>query len=222
MSAGGSRRRRTRPAGDRCLRSGVHIGQARRGPPRGGPVAPVADPHIRRRTLRSEHLPGALQRRRTRRSSSTPAPVPPKALDRVEAEGRTLEAILLTHAHLDHIDGSGRGQAPHVRTLLPPPRGPGRSSITGKASATMYGLPFETPPPPDHPITPGETLRIGGDEFDVRFAPGHAPGHVIFVAQERARGSFVGGRDLRRIHRPDRPPRWGPEDPDGRRFGARS
>ncbi len=105
-----------------------------------------------------------------------------RALDAIEAAGRTVAAILLTHAHLDHIDGLAEAKR---RTEAPSYLHPADKVIfdQGPASAQMFGVPFEEPPPPDFGITPGEPLIFGGNTFDVLFAPGHAPGHVMFVVR---------------------------------------
>ncbi|MGI9628145.1 MAG: MBL fold metallo-hydrolase, partial [Longimicrobiales bacterium] len=106
----------------------------------------------------------------------------PQALDEIEAKGLRVEAILLTHAHLDHIDGLAEAQR---RTQAPVYLHPADRVLFDNAAsqAAMFGVPFETPEPPDHELVPGETLVVGGESFDVRFAPGHAPGHVIFVSE---------------------------------------
>jgi glyoxylase-like metal-dependent hydrolase (beta-lactamase superfamily II) len=40
---------------------------------------------------------------------------------------------------------------------------------------------------PEHTIAGGETLELAGMTFDVRFTPGHSPGHVTFAVRgERA------------------------------------
>lgn len=43
-------------------------------------------------------------------------------------------------------------------------------------------MPWEEQPPPEVDLVPGTNLSFGGSEFEVVFAPGHAPGHVIFVS----------------------------------------
>jgi glyoxylase-like metal-dependent hydrolase (beta-lactamase superfamily II) len=43
-------------------------------------------------------------------------------------------------------------------------------------------------PPPDRELVPGETVRVGLEELEVRYTPGHAPGHVILYS---ATGGFA-------------------------------
>ncbi len=102
----------------------------------------------------------------------------------VDAGGLNLEAIFLTHAHLDHIEGVStvRDHHPDVPIWLHPDdlllyRGAPRQ-------AAMFGLSADPQPEPTHEIVPGVDLTFGSCAFEVRFAPGHAPGHVVFVAPD--------------------------------------
>lgn len=96
----------------------------------------------------------------------------------VEQQGRTPEAIWVTHAHVDHI---GAIAAVKRRWNVPVWLHPLDKPLyrVGGRQAEVYGLPYEEPPPPDREFAEGETLRLGGMTLTVMHAPGHAPGHVV-------------------------------------------
>jgi glyoxylase-like metal-dependent hydrolase (beta-lactamase superfamily II) len=112
--------------------------------------------------------------------------------NRVRADGISLEAILLTHAHYDHVEGipAIREVAPEAPVYL---HKDDRRLYEGiGAQARAFGLPRLDPlPPPDRELVHGEDLTFGGYEFQVLFAPGHAPGHVIFYLKDEG-VAFVG------------------------------
>lgn len=105
-------------------------------------------------------------------------------VDAVEREGLDLQAVLLTHAHLDHIEGVHRVRAAHptVPIWLHPSDLPLYRALPQYAAA--FGVAVPAQPEPDHELVPGEAFAFGDCAFDVRFTPGHAPGHVIFVSEE--------------------------------------
>jgi glyoxylase-like metal-dependent hydrolase (beta-lactamase superfamily II) len=46
----------------------------------------------------------------------------------------------------------------------------------------MFGLQADPQPEPTDTLVPGTPFEFGACSLQVRFAPGHAPGHVIFVS----------------------------------------
>lgn len=111
-------------------------------------------------------------------------------VDALEAEGLDLEAILLTHSHVDHIEGVAelvrRTDAP---VYLHPDARPLYDAAAQQAQ--MFGMPFEEPPAPDHPLRGGDVLALAGMRIEVRDAPGHAPGHVVLYVPDGG-VAFVG------------------------------
>ncbi len=100
----------------------------------------------------------------------------------IEASGLHLQAILLTHAHLDHIEGVNdiRAISPEVPIWLhPDDLGLYRGVVQ---QAAMFGLRVDAQPEPTDALVPGEAYDFGECTFEVGFAPGHAPGHVVFTA----------------------------------------
>lgn len=105
----------------------------------------------------------------------------PDLVAAIHEAGADLVAILLTHAHLDHIEGVAtvRAAFPDVPIWLHPDD---RGLYDGvQRQAAMFGLRTAEQPPPTDELVPGTDFVFGDCALEVRFAPGHAPGHVIFV-----------------------------------------
>lgn len=94
----------------------------------------------------------------------------------LESRGLTPEAILLTHAHFDHVGAV----APLVEALsLPVFLHPLDLPLYRHAAevARMWGLAIPDPPLPVEPLEEGQVL-FG---LTVWHLPGHSPGHVAFL-----------------------------------------
>jgi len=117
-----------------------------------------------------------------------PGDEPERIIEMVEGAGVTVDAIWLTHAHLDHIGGvSSIRRKWNVPVHLHP-----ADRVVydrGAQSAEKYGVPFEQPDAPDLDLSEGQQLPVGTLEFSVLHTPGHAPGHVVFVGH----GVMLGG-----------------------------
>lgn len=101
-------------------------------------------------------------------------------LRRLETEDLTLEAVWLTHAHLDHVLGVGTVVE---RTGVPVHLHPADRRLYDNVAqqGAWLGVQAERPPVPDHEIARGDTMSVGGLRFEVRHVPGHSPGGVAFV-----------------------------------------
>ena len=105
---------------------------------------------------------------------------------------KDIDALLLTHAHLDHVEGvpALRAFSPDVPIYLHPDDQRLYEGVDTQARAFNLPLVGELPPP-DRSMAHGQLLTFGGVEFLVRHAPGHAPGHVIFILEKEGL-AFVG------------------------------
>jgi len=99
-------------------------------------------------------------------------------IEAVERNGRTPEAIWITHAHVDHIGAIApvkrRWNVPIYLHPLDRPL-----YRVGGRQAELYGIPYEEPPPVDRDFGEGDVLRLGSLELTVMHTPGHSPGHVV-------------------------------------------
>lgn len=105
-------------------------------------------------------------------------------------------AILLTHAHLDHVSGVGATKA---RYDVPIWLHKADQQLYDRAPAqgAMFGIHMEQPPPVDHHYAGNGTWgRFGDYSVDVHHTPGHCPGGVcLAVYRDQPReleGLFVG------------------------------
>lgn len=106
--------------------------------------------------------------------------------DFIDANGLRPAAVLLTHAHIDHVLGCayitqhyGIGYYIHEADI------PTLNAVSGYAH--VYGFPGYTPPQdPSVILHGGENLEFGEMHFEVLFTPGHAPGHVVYYLPEQS------------------------------------
>jgi glyoxylase-like metal-dependent hydrolase (beta-lactamase superfamily II) len=112
-------------------------------------------------------------------------------LDAVAQEGVTLEKLLLTHGHLDHV-GATAGIA---TALAIPIEGPHRADAFWldalPQQSQWLGMGHTEPFTPQRWLEQGDTVEVGKVRFEVLHCPGHTPGHVVFY-QRAARVAFVG------------------------------
>ena len=104
--------------------------------------------------------------------------------------GVTLEAILLTHTHFDHVGAVAEiARATGAEVWVPELEEHILKDINAYMSIPGFG-PFESYDA-EHTVAGGESLELAGLTFDVRFAPGHSPGHVVYLV--RGEGAMLGG-----------------------------
>jgi hydroxyacylglutathione hydrolase len=117
-----------------------------------------------------------------------PGDEPETLLSMLADSGSTLDAIWVTHGHLDHVGGiAGVRRKFAVPIYLHPLDR--RVYDRAATAAAMYGVPFDPPDAPDRELAEGTPVTVGSLSFNVVHLPGHAPGHVAFIGQ----GVMLGG-----------------------------
>ena len=105
---------------------------------------------------------------------------PGEEADRLIAaiEGLTIDAILLTHTHFDHV-GAVAALARHTGAPVYCPKL--EAAVLADINRyTFQGFgPYESCEA-DETVAGGERLELAGLDIDVIFTPGHSPGHVSF------------------------------------------
>lgn len=90
----------------------------------------------------------------------------------------TLDAIWITHAHVDHVGAIASVKERWNVPVFLHPLDRRLYDAAGR-QAEVYGVPFEEPPTPDEEFSDGQTLLLGESRMSVLHAPGHSPGHVV-------------------------------------------
>jgi hydroxyacylglutathione hydrolase len=119
-----------------------------------------------------------------------PGEEPERLLAAIEALGVTVEAILVTHTHFDHVGAV----APLARATGAPVYCP--ELERGVLADIMSFVPWPGFGPyesweAEHTVRGGERLELAGLELDVLFTPGHSPGHVTYAVP--AHGALFSG-----------------------------
>jgi glyoxylase-like metal-dependent hydrolase (beta-lactamase superfamily II) len=102
----------------------------------------------------------------------------PNILAVADAAGLTIDYVLNTHAHWDHVSANAEVlEATGAQLALHPKDLP---LLRARGGADLWGIPVKPSPEPDVELTEDQLLQIGQLELRVLFTPGHSPGHVSF------------------------------------------
>lgn len=105
-----------------------------------------------------------------------------KLIKRIEELELNLQAILLTHGHLDHVGAAPQLKAHFGVEIIGPHHVDEYWFQALPQQSRQFGL-FEIDSfLPDRWLDQdGEILAVAGYQFEVKHLPGHTPGHVGFV-----------------------------------------
>jgi hydroxyacylglutathione hydrolase len=102
-----------------------------------------------------------------------------RILAAVDELGVTIDGILLTHTHFDHIGAVAPiAKATGAPVWCPEIEVPVLADINSFVPWPGFG-PYESYEA-DHTVSGGERLELAGMEIDVISTPGHSPGHVTY------------------------------------------
>jgi hydroxyacylglutathione hydrolase len=109
-----------------------------------------------------------------------------RLLGAIDELGVTVEAILITHTHFDHIGAVAPvARATGAPVYCPKLEVPVLADIMAYVPWPGFG-PFESYDA-DETVEGGERLSLAGLDIEVIFTPGHSPGHVTYaIEDERA------------------------------------
>ncbi len=95
-------------------------------------------------------------------------------------EGLRVPMIFNTHCHLDHSNGNAAlVEATGAPLVCHADELPLLQALPQQGA--MFGVPATPSPEPDRFTQPGEQITVGATTLEVRFTPGHSPGHVVLV-----------------------------------------
>jgi glyoxylase-like metal-dependent hydrolase (beta-lactamase superfamily II) len=106
-------------------------------------------------------------------------------LEYISARDLTVEHLMLTHAHIDHIlsckffaerfEQSFKMHAADVPLLE-----------NAQEQGRLFNVPIEQPPPPGDLLAQGDTITLGRSRWKILHCPGHSPGSICFYDREHA------------------------------------
>lgn len=114
-----------------------------------------------------------------------------KIVDTLEKIGVTIDAIWLTHGHIDHAGGAMALKEKLGVEIIGPHKDDAPLLANLEKQGENYGIEGAQNCTPDRFLNEGDKVNIGRHEFEVFHCPGHSPGHVVFF-DKKANFAHVG------------------------------
>lgn len=122
---------------------------------------------------------------------------PDRILLALAKEGARAVALLHTHAHFDHIGGTGEvARVTGAPIRLHPADRPLYDTLQDQAA--IFGIAVSPAPPPDAPLGDGESVGFGRFHVRAIHTPGHTPGSSCFLLEGERSVLFAGDTLFRR------------------------
>ncbi|RED38286.1 glyoxylase-like metal-dependent hydrolase (beta-lactamase superfamily II) [Rhodopseudomonas thermotolerans] len=115
----------------------------------------------------------------------------PEILAAIEKTNVAVEAIWLTHGHIDHVGGAADLRDALEVEIIGPHRDDQFLLDNVVNSGRSFGIGGVRDVTPDRWLDDGDTVGIGELSFQILHCPGHSPGSVVFFS-EAMRFALVG------------------------------
>ena len=102
----------------------------------------------------------------------------------VEKAGVNIVALWLTHGHLDHVGAVGELAQFYGVPVIGPHKEDDFWLEALSQQSKMFGFPVPERVDVTQWLEGGEQLTLGNYQFEVRFTPGHTPGHVVSYSKD--------------------------------------
>ena len=109
----------------------------------------------------------------------------------IQENGIKIEAIWITHGHIDHAGGAMELKEKLGVDIVGPHEADRVLLDNIELSATNYRISGVRNCTPDRYLNEGEVVSFAGHDFEVLHCPGHAPGHVFYYNRD-AKFAHVG------------------------------
>ncbi|GAL33894.1 hypothetical metal-binding enzyme YcbL homolog [Vibrio maritimus] len=109
----------------------------------------------------------------------------------VEQLGVTVEKLVLTHGHLDHVGGTVEMSESLKVDIIGPHKADNFWLQGLEGQSQMFGWPLTEAFEPTEWLDEGDVVTFGNESLSVYHTPGHTPGHVCLF-NEGAKVAFVG------------------------------
>ncbi len=104
-----------------------------------------------------------------------------QVLGAIQSNGIVIEAIWITHGHIDHAAGAMDMRDALGVEIIGPHEADRFLLDSLEAKALQYGITDKVRNcTPDRWLNDGDTVSFGTHVFEVLHCPGHAPGHVVY------------------------------------------